>query len=341
MKAETVCSFLKKNKRFLISSHQNIDGDGLGSMLATRNLLRAMGKETCMVYDGNIPYYYLFLPGVEDIASYEEYERSSSGFHWDVCVVVDCSNPERLGRTDRLRLEIANVVNIDHHPDNSNYGTLNYVDYTCPSSSLMVYRLVKESAVPIDYALATQVMTGFITDTGGFQFVELESGLLSLMSELVEAGASISTIMRYVFKYRRFEALKLLGRALLHLEYDARHGYAFTYLTRQDFHECNSLEEDVEGIVDYGLHISEAEMSVFLKEMEPGLFKVSLRSQGRINILPIAHHFGGGGHFKAAGFTLPGDLQQATSRVKTFLKHFFEADNSYLLLRSETYPMTE
>ncbi len=341
MNTKTLFKRLAENNTFLISSHQNIDGDGLGSMLAINSMLRKIGKKTCMLYDGSIPYFYRFLPEIENIIFYEEYEQGNSCCDWDVFVVVDCSNPERLGRVDQFRKKVPIVVNIDHHPDNHGYGTMNYTDYTCPSSSLMIYQLVKEADIALDNNLATYIMTGFITDTGGFQFVELESGLLSIMNELIKAGASVATIMRYVFKYRRFEALKLLGKALDNMKYSAQYHYALTYLTRQDFIECNSLEEDVEGIVDYGLHISDAEISVFLKEIDSGLFKVSLRSQGRINVLPIAHHFGGGGHFKAAGFKLAGNLPQVISRVNDFLKNYLENKNTTLIPQSETYPVTE
>ncbi|MBC7216960.1 MAG: bifunctional oligoribonuclease/PAP phosphatase NrnA, partial [Candidatus Caldatribacterium sp.] len=299
-----VCKIFQEASRFVVTSHQNIDGDGLGSALALFFLLQKMGKEAKVVYDGRVPYFYLFLPGAESILSFEAFV--SLGEPFDALVVVDCSNPGRLGRVEELFPKASFVVNVDHHPDNAMFGHANFVVPSSPASALLVYELVQKVRVPLDSDIATNILTGIVTDTGGFQFAELNRGMFTVVGELVASGASLSTIMRYVFRYRRVEALKLLSRALEHLVFDSSCGCATTYLTQRDFEECGAREEDAEGIVDYGLYIPEAEVSIFFKEIAPGVYKVSLRSRGDFDVLSVAHHFGGGGHRKAAGFKMSG-----------------------------------
>ncbi|MEN3202169.1 MAG: bifunctional oligoribonuclease/PAP phosphatase NrnA [Atribacterota bacterium] len=312
------CEVFHRASRFVVTSHQNIDGDGLGSALALASLLKKMGKEVRVVYDGRVPYFYLFLPGAEEVLSYEAFCSSFGSL--DAFVVVDCSNPGRLGRVEELLQKASLVVNIDHHPDNSKFGHVNFVDPSSPASALLVYELAREMRIPLDANIAVPILTGIVTDTGGFQFAELNQTMFTIVGELVASGASLSTIMHHVFRYRRIEALKLLGRALEHLVFDPSYGCATTYLTQEDFAMCNAQEEDAEGIVDYGLYIPEAEVSIFFKEIAPEVYKVSLRSRQGFDVLSVAHHFGGGGHRKAAGFKMVGPLSLVYETVTGYVK---------------------
>ncbi len=313
-----ICEIFRQASHFVVTSHQNIDGDGLGSALALAWLLKRMGKEAVVVYDGRVPYFYLFLPGAQEVLSFEVFPASQKAF--EVLVVVDCSNPGRLGRGEELLKKASFTVNIDHHPDNIMFGHANFVVPSSPASALLVYELIHEMRVPLDSEIAMNILTGIVTDTGGFQFAELNRDMFAVVGELVASGASLSTIMRHVFRYRRVEALKLLSRALDHLVFDPSCGCAVTYLTQEDFGECHAREEDAEGVVDYGLYIPEAEVSIFLKEIAPGVYKVSLRSRGNFDVLSVAHHFGGGGHKKAAGFKMTGPFSSVYETVTGYVK---------------------
>lgn len=313
-----VCEVLRQTSRFVVASHQNIDGDGLGSALALAFLLRKMGKEAHVVYDGRVPYFYLFLPGAREVLSYETFVASFHAF--DTLVVVDCSNPGRLGRVEEFLQKASCVVNVDHHPDNTMFGHANFVDPSSPASALLVYELLQEMDVALDADIAVPILTGIVTDTGGFQFAELNQNMFAIVGKLVASGASLSTIMRHVFRCRRVEALKLLSRALEHLVFDSSCSCATTYLTQKDFLACNAQEEDAEGIVDYGLYIPEAEVSIFFKEIAPETYKVSLRSRGNFDVLSVAHYFGGGGHKNAAGFKMTGSLSLVYEAVTGYVK---------------------
>ena len=323
-KKEIIEAF-RAHKHFVITSHQNIDGDGLGSMFATFFFLEGEGKEAIMVQDGVVPYFYQFLPGREKVLAPEEFYSLNFSSEVDVVIVLDCSHPDRLGRLKELCIKASLVVNIDHHPDNSCFGDINWVVPGSPSSTLLVYELIKEAGVKISPDMAVNLLTGFVTDTGGFQFVDMDSHLLQVVEDLVTSGASLAQIMRYAFHFRRLESLKLVGRALDHLFYDEDFRFSVIYLTREDFKSCGAQEEDSEGIVDYGLYIPGAEVSLLFKEVEDRSFRVSLRSQGERDILPIAHHFEGGGHRKAAGFKIKGEFPKVKEEVLRVVREFLSA----------------
>ena len=315
---------LHRTNPLIIASHLNVDGDGLGSMISLYLLLIQKNFKPLMVNDETIPYFYHFLPHIEDIRPYSSLTSNDIPEN-SVFFAVDCSNPQRLGRLMELKERCSIVVNIDHHPDNSLFGTINAVDPLCPSTTNLIYRLVKNSGANLDHRLSTAILTGLITDTGGFQYVELNGDLLNIVEELVKQGASVATIMRYAFKFRRLASLKLLGIAFNHLSYEHQYHFGITYLLQDDFHLCGAEEEDAEGIVDYGLYIPGSKVSIFIKEIDSQNYKISLRSQDAVTILPIAHAFGGGGHLKAAGFKIKGDFNTVHQTVMDFVREYLSS----------------
>lgn len=313
---------MKARQRFVVTSHHNIDGDGIGTLLSFYFLLTSLGKEAVMMNDGNIPYFYQFLPEVEKIISYQNFLALYPDYHttFDALVVVDCSNLARLGKAEEIAQGFSLVINVDHHPDNSRFGTINWIASEA-SSTLLVYTLFKELKIPLNQKVATTIMNGLISDTGGFTFVALDRRMLLIVEDLIRAGARTSEIMHHNFRCRRIEALKLLGKALERLTYDSELGVSFTYITQEDFQAYDAREEDTEGIVDYGLYIPGAEIAVLFKEIGREEFKVSLRAQREREVISIAHHFGGGGHFKAAGFKIRGDLQAVIQKVMQYIQY--------------------
>ncbi|HHT11330.1 MAG TPA: DHH family phosphoesterase [Atribacter sp.] len=326
MEIQHLLNSLPQKTPIVIASHLNIDGDGLGSMISLYLLLIQKKFYPIMVYDDTIPYFYHFLPNLKDILPLT-HPRLKQISENTVFFAVDCSNTQRLGRLNDIREKCSLVVNIDHHPDNSSYGTINYVDPHCPSTTILIYQLAKKSEVELDSSLSMSILTGLITDTGGFQYVELNQQLLSILEDLINQGASVATIMRYAFKCRRYSALKLLGIALNHFVYDYQYHFGITYLLQSDFELCGASEEDAEGIVDYGLYIPGSLISVFIREVDNHSFKVSLRSQDETNILPIAHAFGGGGHLKAAGFKIQGDFKTVYHNLKEHIQGYLSSQS--------------
>lgn len=318
---QKIADIFRERNYFTITSHQNIDGDGIGSALTVYFLLKDLNKKAKIIYDVPIPYFYEFLPGVNSIEKF-----TNTGFKKEVLVVVDCSNLKRTGKIAATTSEYQTIINIDHHPDNQYFGSVNLVDPDSPSCSLLLYQVIKKNNFMLTKEIATSILTGIITDTGNFQFVEMNTYLLGVLSELTQKGASLSQIIKYAFRYRKLEALKLLGRALNSMEYDVERGIASIYVTQKDFKATNAQEDDTEGIVDYGLFIPGSRISVLFKETQPRYFKVSLRSQNNLNLLPIVHHFGGGGHEKAAGFKITGNFEEVRSRVLQFIRNYIDQE---------------
>ncbi|NSW75336.1 MAG: bifunctional oligoribonuclease/PAP phosphatase NrnA [Candidatus Atribacteria bacterium] len=311
-----VIEAIQSRHHFVVVSHQNIDGDGIGALLSFYALLSSLNKHVVMVNDGNVPYFCRFLPDTEKILSYEDFCKAhlAKGHPFETLIVVDCSNLSRLGKMSEMVKAFSFIINVDHHPDNSFFGNVNWVVPEA-SSTMLVYTLFKEMGVALNKSVASSILNGLISDTGGFSFVEVDSKMFTVLEDLVAHGASVSESMRHNFRFRRSEALKLLGRALERLVYDGDSGISYTYLVRQDFVELHAEAEDTEGIVDYGLYIPGAEISILFRETEEKVFKVSLRAQGEREVLSIAHHFGGGGHLKAAGFKIAGELEVVIQEV--------------------------
>ena len=326
MEIKHLLNSLPQHTPVIITSHVNIDGDGLGSMISLYLLLIQKKFKPIMVYDENIPYFYDFLPNLKDIQSLT-HPKLKQILENSVFFAVDCSNVQRLGRLNDIKNRCSLVVNIDHHPDNSLYGNINHVDPNCPATTVLIYQIAKKIEAKLDSSLSMSLLTGLITDTGGFQYVELNQNLLNILEDLINQGASVSTIMRYAFKCRRYSALKLLGIALNHFTYDYQYRFGLTYLLQSDFELCHASEEDTEGIVDYGLYIPGSLISVFIKEIDNQTFKVSLRSQEDTNILPIAHAFGGGGHLKAAGFKMNGDFNTIFQTLKEHIRGYLSSQS--------------
>ncbi|MCX7667940.1 MAG: bifunctional oligoribonuclease/PAP phosphatase NrnA [Atribacterota bacterium] len=317
-----VIQAIQSHHHFVVVSHQNIDGDGVGALLSFYALLSSLNKNVVMVNNGSVPYFCRFLPETEKILSYEDFRRVylEKERSFEVLIVVDCSNLSRLGKMSEMVKAFSCIINVDHHPDNSFFGDVNWVTPEA-SSTMLVYTLFKETGIPLDKSVASSILNGLISDTGGFSFVEVDSRMFAVLEDLVACGASVAESMRHNFRFRRSEALKLLGRALERLVYDGDSGISYTYLVREDFVELRAEAEDTEGIVDYGLYIPGAEVSILFRETEEKVFKVSLRAQGRREVLSVAHHFGGGGHLKAAGFKITGELEAVIQEVLGFVQN--------------------
>lgn len=322
----TVIQTIKSHQRFVVTSHQNIDGDGVGAVIALSSLLLTLQKDAVMVNNGEIPYFYRFLPETSKILSYEDFQKAylRDNHSPEVLIIIDCSNLDRLGKMSRIAQDIPLVVNIDHHPDNSLFGHVNWVIPEV-SSTMLVYTLFKEMKIPLTKEASSNILNGIVSDTGGFSFAEIDSRILAILEELVSQGASVAEIMRHNFRFRRLESLKLLGRALERLSYNPELGIASTYLVQDDFREFHGRTEDAEGIVDHGLYIPEAKIAILFREIEEKVFKVSLRAQGECEVLSIAHHFGGGGHLKAAGFKIVGEQRETMQKVLDFVKNKLNA----------------
>jgi bifunctional oligoribonuclease and PAP phosphatase NrnA len=305
-----ILDVLRRGERFLICSHSRPDGDAVGSMLAVGMLLEQMGKHADLVSADRIPATYRSLPGAEFI-------RSALRVHgpYDAAILLECDG---LDRTRLLGLEEFFQVNIDHHVSGREFAGINWIDCKAASVGEMVYRLVRAAGARITPEMASCLYTTLLTDTGGFCYGAVQASTFSLAQELVEAGADSNRIAQDIYFSTTISRLRLLGKALGHLEREGR--VAWLWVTHEEMLRTCATEEDCEGVVNYALAIAGVEVAVFLSELPERRVRLSLRSKGKVNVAAIAERLGGGGHENASGCTLDGPLPRALEAILAELR---------------------
>lgn len=305
-----ILATIKRAHHVLIVSHQKPDGDTIGSALALRQYCLRVGKLVTNYCVNPAPDYMLFLPDAHQLGPHQAIWNSAEV---DVVIVVDSGDLRYAGVTDHVsQLPGAyTLVNIDHHVTNPKYGLLNLVDATASSTCEIVYHLLN-SVQAVDHAIATCLLTGLITDTGNLTNLATTASAVEVASKLVAKGANLSLISKHAVQNRPFNTLRLWGRALERLHEDQKTGMIVTALTLQDIHECNADDEAVSGISNFlnGLDQAAHKAVLVLTQAAPDVIKGSLRTtHPLIDVTEFAKLYGGGGHKKAAGFTMSGNLE--------------------------------
>jgi len=310
-----VVEALRSADRFLVTSHENPDGDALGSLLAMHLALLELGKDSVMVLVGAAP-----LPG-----EYGFLELSARGLLRElpadgderVLVAVDCAQESRL--TDERLLGASVVVNLDHHHDNSRFGTVNLVADGASSTAEVLADVFSELGVALTPAIAEALYAGLVTDTGRFQYSNTTPKALRLAADLVEAGADLQRIFQGVYESMQFAKVKLLARALDRATLHEEGRVVVSYLLRGDFGEVGAVEPYSEGIIDVLRAIEGAELAALIREPprdgSPAR-KISLRSStDRVDVSAIARKSDGGGHRQAAGFSSDRSIEEITAFI--------------------------
>jgi phosphoesterase RecJ-like protein len=298
-----VIEVLESHDRFLVTSHENPDGDALGSLLAMHLALTELGKDSVMVLAGTAP-----LPGEYGFLGVSEHgllREAPADRLTRVLVAVDCAQETRL--TDDCLLEAAIVVNVDHHHDNTRFGTANLVAAEASSTAELLADVFAELGVALTPGIAEALYTGLVTDTGRFQYSNTTPKALRLAAELLEAGADIQRVFQGVYESMQFAKVKLLARALDRAVLHDEGRVVISYLLRGDFGEVGAVEPYSEGIIDVLRAVEGAELAALIREPprdgSPAR-KISLRSAtDRVDVSAIARKSNGGGHRQAAGFS--------------------------------------
>jgi bifunctional oligoribonuclease and PAP phosphatase NrnA len=299
-----VADAIRRHDRFLLATHENPDGDALGSLLAAKLILDALGKESVMALSGEapLPAEYKFMP-LDDLRRVlpEDVERR-------VLFALDCANETRLGQVRDALERAPLVLNVDHHHDNTRFGHVNVVVADASSTGEIVRDLAAELGVALTPELAEALYIALVTDTGRFQYANTTPKALRLAAELVEAGADVHRVFQSVYESVQLAKLKLLARALDRAEVYEGGGMVVSYLLKTDFAEVGAAEPYSEGIIDFLRAVEGAEMAALIREPPaPGrpARRVSLRSSSdEVDVSAIARASGdGGGHRQAAGFS--------------------------------------
>ena len=300
---QAVADAIRSNDGFVVAAHENPDGDALGSMLATTLALQALGKDVVMYLSGAAP-----TPGEYSFLDLSHLHRElPEDLAERVLVAVDCANERRIGPETAPIDGAKLVVNVDHHHDNSAFGAVNLIVADASSTAEIVRDVLRELDVPLTPEIAAALYVGLVTDTGRFQYTNTTPKSLRLAAELVEAGADVHGIFRYVYETVQFAKLKLLARALERAQLFEGGRLVVSYLLRDDFGDVGAEEPYSEGIIDYLRAVEGSEMVALIREPprnEGPARRISLRSShDEVDVSAIARASGGGGHRQAAGFS--------------------------------------
>lgn len=299
----------------VLISHRNPDGDTLGSALALRHYIESLGKQATNYCVDEAPPYLQFLPQAHTVGPHNNIWTDSSV---DLIIVLDTSDLAHAGVTQYIgdgeekSSRPWPVIVIDHHFTNQAYGDINLINDQASSTCELVYQVLL-TAQAITQPIATCLLTGLITDTGSFSNLATTSGSVHAASDLLRYGADIQRIARNTLNNRPFTTLKLWGRALERLHEDPHTNMIVTFITIQDIKECQADDEAVSGISNFlnGLQQAAEKAVLVLSQTIPGEVKGSLRTTSPlIDVSEFAKLHGGGGHKKAAGFTINGTLQK-------------------------------
>jgi bifunctional oligoribonuclease and PAP phosphatase NrnA len=302
---EQVVAELRAADKLLLTTHENPDGDALGSLLAMHAILTQLGKDAVMYMSPDefpLPWEYRWLPlddGLVMTPPDDVAERT--------IVFLDCGNIDRMP-VDFLQADGLHILNIDHHHDNTRFGTVNLVCPVASSTAEMVWRLSKELHVEITTKIANALYVGLATDTGRFMYENTSPAAHRMAAELIEAGVEPHWVYRQLYEELPFRRLQLLQRALSSVERHDDGVMTIAHLTKRDYAETGALETDSEGVVDHMRAVEGTRVAVLVRELlandRKGMRKVSLRAtDGTVDVSRLARGFGGGGHPQAAGFS--------------------------------------
>ncbi|MFA5161200.1 MAG: bifunctional oligoribonuclease/PAP phosphatase NrnA [Elusimicrobiales bacterium] len=310
---------LKKYDSFFLAGHQNPDGDTIGCMLCMASVLRRFGKKSWLYSADPVPDNLSFLHGASRIHA----GKLPSKRNYDAAILIECSTPSRAGNIREVLSRVKAVVNIDHHRTFENYGTVNYVDPAASSTAELLYGIISAMGIKISAREAEYLYVGLATDTGRFHYPSTTARAHTVAAALLETGFKPWKVNDRVYGTRAYPALKLLGAALSRLEMLDGGRTAFSFLTRQDIAAARALPQHTEDIVNYGLMVPGAQVSVLLREEESRL-AVNLRSKGHVDVSKLAKLFGGGGHRNAAGCKSQLSLSEMKNRMLAAVKAAYE-----------------
>jgi bifunctional oligoribonuclease and PAP phosphatase NrnA len=312
-----VADAIRSHDRFLVTTHENPDGDALGSLLAAKLALDALGKDAVMYLTGEAP-----LPREYSWMPLENLQRKvPDDAAQRVLLALDCANESRLGPDPEVLHSAPLVVNVDHHHDNSRFGAVNLVVADASSTGEIVRDLLRELNVGLTPDIAEALYIALVTDTGRFQYTNTTPKALRLAAELVEAGADVHKIFQDVYESVQFAKLKLLARALERAQVYEGGRLVISYLLRGDFAEVGAAEPYSEGIIDYLRAVEGADMAALIREpprSDGPARRVSLRaSADELDVSAIARASGaGGGHRQAAGFSSDESIEEITEFIR-------------------------
>jgi len=323
MSIREVADAIKKYDNYLITSHVNVEGDAIGSEIGIYYMAKQLGKNAIMVNSDPVPERYRFLPSWDKIII----GNNIGVKKYSNVIIVDCPTAERSGKIAALlkspEVKI-NIINIDHHVSNENFGNFNWVNPDASSCGEMVYKLYKEMGLNITDDIATVLYVAILTDTGSFRYDSTTSETHQICGDLLKLGIKPAKIAEKVYETKNTGDMALLARALLTIKVTKNGKIAYIYATKKMMEETNTTPDQTDGFINFARSLKGTEISVFFREdlEDPEKIHVGFRSKGSANVNILATKFGGGGHPKASGCLLKGPLDKVVAKVLKTAEEF-------------------
>lgn len=299
---------IKEAKTIAVITHMSADGDALGSSLAMALALEKMGKTVSVHLEEPVPKMLDFLPGQHLIG-----ENTANVF--DLVMCLDTSDIKRLGQRASIYTNAVKKIAIDHHTTNNMDADGLWIDQKAAAVGEMIYFLIKEMDIGITRDIAICLYTAITTDTGGFRYSNTRPESHIIAADLLKLDIPFADISKKVFDIMSYSKMSLMKAALQNLTLYHNGKTAVSWIMHDDIHPVNAQSDDFEGLVNIGRNLEGVEVSLFLREEAPNHYKGSLRANDYVDVAKIASMFSGGGHKRAAGFSMDGKLEEIKSKL--------------------------
>lgn len=292
---------IKSSAKVSIIAHTSPDADTLGSCFAFKEALSILDKTADIYLDCEIPEYLSFFEGEFLIYKPENIKTDA-----DLCICIDCADLERVGQRSKLLESATNSINIDHHPTNTEYAKINIVDPQAAATAEIIYDLIKELGVKINKYIAKNLYTAIVGDTGGFRYSNTTVKTHKVAAELLNTGIEGWRFCNYLFESNLENVMKIKCETILDLDVFAGGKAGIAVVDKNLLKKYELSADEVDGIVEMIRSIKGIEVAVFVKQKEDH-YKISMRSSEYADVSKIAVKYGGGGHKRAAGFSINKD----------------------------------
>lgn len=299
---------LDRSSTIYLVSHVNPDGDSIGSLLGLgKSLKYKYGKKVILLKSDEIPNTFNFLNHMNYLSDLQILKNIDNN---STLITLDCGDLDRIGSVNNFIERFKNIINIDHHKSNNLFGEINIVDPDASSTSEIIFKLLKENNLFIDKDIAESLYTGISSDTGSFKYESTDANTHRIASELLEYNIDKSKIIFNLYQNRSIETTNIFIQAIKKIEFHYNNKVGLTIITKDMMREANASVSDIDGIVEFIRDTENIEIACVIKEIDINKYKFSLRSKSYLDVSHIATHFNGGGHKKAAGMVVEGNIEK-------------------------------
>jgi phosphoesterase RecJ-like protein len=308
---QAAMEFVREHDDFLVVSHIQPDGDAASSTLAIGWMLAQLGKTYTMINEGPLPAKFNYLHGFEQVLSYTDQAPQRLFRH---VISVDCADFARIGLVSELFDPDVQLLNIDHHPTNDEFGVCTLIVPTAAATVEIVYDLAQAMELTPDISYGECIYTGLLTDTGGFRYASVTPKVMQTAADLLSLGVKGHVLAEQVLERMSYPQMLLLQQGLATLSFAYDRKVAWVHVTLEQMERIQASNDDMDGLVNYPRNIEGVLVGMLFKQRGPTTWKVSLRSYS-IDVAEVAKLFGGGGHIRASGCTVEGTLDEVIDAI--------------------------